>query len=667
MASISSQISLVDRMSSPLMNITSALDNMISTLQSVDSNINSSFDTVKIDSARRSLDLANAELDEMSQNLTETANKQNKLNREIQNGCNKMDSLTDSVVGMVAAYASFQGVSKLVEMSDTMALTRARLDLMNDGLQTTEELQDKIFAAAQRSRGAYQDMADIVSKLGLQAKEAFTSNDEMIAFSELLNKNFIVGGSDQTAQAAAMYQLTQAMASGKLQGDEYRSIIENAPLLAKSIEDYMVNVQGATGTMKEWAAEGLLTADVIKAAVFNSADDINKKFESMPMTWGQVWTGIMNEITYAMQPVLAFVNLLAQNWSILEPIVMGVVTALGLYIAALLVYKAITGISAIVAGVHAAATAMQTGATFAATAAQYGFNAALLACPLTWILLIIIAVIAAIYGIIAAINKVTGSTYSATGLIVGVLTTAIAFIWNLFLGLLDLVLGVVNYMVNPWIEFANFFANVFENPISSVIYLFQGLADNVLGVIEKIASALDFVFGSNMADTIAGWRSGLKDMADAAVEKYAPNENYEDVMSNLNLSAEGLGLKRWAYGDAWDAGYAFGEGIDDTVGGLFGGDALTGNTFDSLMNGVGDIADNTGSIADSMDITSEDLKYLKDLTERDAINRFTTAEIRIEQTNNNSINSEMDIDGIVNKLTVGVEEAMEKATEGVHY
>jgi len=664
MASISSQINLIDRMSSPLLNITNALDGVISSLQRVDSNINDSFDTGAIDSARRSLDLANKELDEMSQNLTETTNKQNKLNKEIQDGCNKMDSLTDGVVGMVAAYAGFQGISKMVEMSDTMALTTARLDLMNDGLQTTEELQNKIFAAAQRSRGAYQDMADVVSKLGLQAKDAFTSNDEMIAFSELLNKNFIVGGSDSTAQAAAMYQLTQAMASGKLQGDEYRSIIENAPLLAKSIEDYMVNVQGATGSMKDWASEGLLTADVIKAAVFNSADDINAKFESMPMTWGQVWTGIMNEITMAMKPVLSFVNLLAQNWSILEPIVMGVVTALGLYIAALLVYKTITGVSAIVAGVHAAATAMQTGATFAATAAQYGFNAALLACPLTWILLIIIAVIAAIYGIVAAINKVTGSTISATGIIVGALTTAVAFIWNLFLGLLDLILGIINYLVNPWIAFANFFGNLFNDPIGAIVHLFGDLADNVLGIVETIAKALDKVFGSNLASTVQGWRSGLDTMVENVANEYG-NGSYEKVANELNLSSESLGLKRWAYGDAWDAGYAFGEGIENTVGGFFG-DGL-GGTFDELTNGVSGINENTENISDSLDITSEDLKYLKDLAERDTINRFTTAEIRIEQTNNNNINSELDIDGVVNKLTIGVEEAMEKATEGVHY
>lgn len=665
MSGISSQIKLVDRMTSPLMSITSALDSVISSLQVVDTNINSSFDTTKINSARVSIDMANAELAEMTNNLNGASNKQDKLNKEIQEGCNNMDSLGDSVVGMVGAYAGFKGLGMLVELSDEMSQIEARLGNIVRAEETVEELQDKIFASAQRSRAEYQGMLDVVSKLGTQASKAFGSNDEIIAFAEILNKGFVLGGADPTAQAAAMYQLTQAMSSGRLQGDEYRSIIENAPLLAQAIEDYMRNVQGATGSMKEWAAEGLLTADVIKAAVFSASDEINAKFESMPMTWGQVWTGITNKLITATQPLLDLISLLAQNWSVLEPIVVGLTTALGLYIGALVLYKTITGAAALISAVQAAATMMQSGATLGATAAQYGFNAALLACPLTWIILLIIAVIAIIYAVIAAINKVTGKTISATGIIVGVLMTALAFVWNLFVAFIDLMLGMVNFLINPWIAFANFFGNLFNDPIGSIIRLFGDMADNILGILETIAKAIDKIFGSNLGGIVSGWRGTLNQKVEDFANEHG-NGTYEKIVDELNLDSSSLGLERWNYGDAWDYGYQMGEGIDDKVGKMFGDDSLIGNTFDDLMGNVGDINDNTSAISDSMDITSEDLKYLKDLAERDTINRFTTAEIRIEQTNNNTINSEMDIDGVVDRLTIGVNEAMMKAAEGVH-
>lgn len=657
MARISTAIELTDRISYPLFSITNALHSTINAFEDMQQSANNSFDSSKFNEAKTSIDSANASIIAMTENIRKSEHQQENFNDEVRKGSQQLDSMSNKVLGVVAAYASFRGVQKIVEISDAFVSTTARLDLMNDGLQTTEELQNKIFASAQRSRAAYQDTADTVSKLGIMAGKAFSSNDEIIKFAELMNKNFIVGGSGQTEQAAAMYQLTQAMSSGRLQGDEYRSIIENAPLLAKAIEDYMINVEGAKGSMKEWAADGKLTANVIKAALFNTADSVNQKFAKMPMTWGQVWTSVCNRVLKASEPLLEFISFLADNWSVLEPIVLGVATALGIYTVALITYNAVTGISALAASVHAAALAMETGATFAATAAQYGFNAALLACPITWILLIIIAVIAAIYGIIAAINKVTGSSYSATGIIVGALTTALAFIWNLFVGLFELVLGIINFLINPFIELANFIGNVFTNPISSIIYLFQGMADNVLGVIEKIASALDFVFGSNMADTVSGWRTGLKNMADAAVAEYAPNENYEKVMDNMNLSAEGLGLKRWDYGDAWNTGYGAGENFANTV---------SGGVDDLLNGGINDIAANTGKMSDSVSASEEDLKYLRDLAEQETVNKFTTAEIKVDMTNNNNISSNMDIDGVVDKLTIGVNEAMEKAAEGVH-
>ncbi len=649
--------------------------------------------------------------------IRDNVTEQGQFNRTIENGTQEANQLMNTIKGAVAAYATLQTAGKALELSDQLTSTTARLNMMNDGLQTTEDLQNMIFLSAERSRGAYQQTADAVSKLGLMAGDAFSSSEEIIAFTEQLNKQFTIAGTEAAGIDAAMLQLTQAMGSGILRGEEYNSILEQAPNIIQAIADYM---DVPKGQLKDMAAEGQITAEIVKNAMFAAADETNAKFNSMPQTFSQIWTSFENNALMAFQPVLQRLNALAnsadfqnfvngaiaamsivagvvlsifelvaaigsfasENWSILEPIIMGIVTALGLYYGAMLLYNTITGISAGITAakaaiekVHAAATMMQTGATFAATAAQYGFNAALLACPITWIIILIIAVIALFYAVIAIINKVAGTSISATGIICRALAAAGAFIWNLVLGALELVLGVINYLINPFIEIANFIGNVFTNPVSSIIYLFQGMADNVLGILQKIASALDFVFGSNMAATVQGWRDGLKSSADALVAEYAPNENYQDVMNNLDLSVEGLGLDRLAYGDAWDAGYNFGEGIDESIGSfdpssLFDTNVPGADAYSDLSDygsDISDIAGNTGDIKDSLDITEEDLKYLRDIAEQETINRFTTAEISVDMSGmQNTVNNNGDLDGFVSGLTDAVNEAIDTMAEGVH-
>ncbi len=723
MATIQTAIRLIDQVSSPMMHMTQAVNMTISAFESLQASAGGSIDGMDFDGVREQINAANMELNEVVENIQRSEDAQNDFNNSLNNGTKAASGLERKLLGAVAAYASIQGVQKLMNLSDTMAMSEARLSLIVDDGGTVQELEDKIFASAQRSRAAYQDTVDVISKLGLQAGKAFSGNDEIIAFQELMNKNFIIGGASAQAQSAAMYQLTQAMASGRLQGDEYRSIIENAPLLAGAIEDYMTNVQGATGSMKDWASEGLLTADVIKAALFSTADAVDARFEKMPMTFGQVWTSIQNKALFAFDPILKKLNEIANsdafnqvvdsvtsalvvvsgivigifelvaavggfiydNWSLIAPVVYGVAAALGIYAGYLavtngleLISKGIKIASAIASYFHAAATGTQASATAAATAAQYGLNTALLASPITWILIIIIAIIAALYGVVAIINKVTGSTISATGIIFGAFSTLGAFLWDLFLGLLDLVLGVINAMINPFIRIANFIGNIFTSPISSIIYLFQSMADGVLAILEKIASALDFVFGSKMADSVAGWRSGLKDMADAAVAEYAPNENYQNVIDELDLSAESLGLKRWAYSDAWDTGYSAGQKLDESIANfdpasLFNSSIPNvedyANTYDpsQLANTLGGIADDTGSIAGSVELSGEELKYIRDLAERDTVNRFTTAELHFNMGGvTNNVNNNTDLDGVVSYLEEKVGEALEAVAEGVH-
>lgn len=719
MGAVRSQLVINDGMTSALRRINKAMSLMIGNFEAVQRASGQSINTSNLNAARQEIGRANAQLDVMEQNYRAINDQQNNLNRGLNTGTKNAGGLLSKIKRVAAAYLGMKGITATVGLSDTMTSNRARLELIVDDGGSVAELEQKIYASAQRARAGFTETMATVSKLGLVAGKAFRSNDEIIAFQELVNKNFVVGGASATEQASAMYQLTQAMGSGRLQGDEYRSIIENAPLLAKSIEDYMHNVQGATGSMKEWAAEGLLTADVIKAAVFNSATEVEERFKQMPMTWSQVWTTAQNVATKALDPVLRKINelandkrvqgtvsgllnafavvanilftvfslvcsvyyFIADNWSWISPIIYGIGAALLFYLAATKGVALAQTIGTAITGAYTAATTflkigygVLTGNTAAASAAQFVYNSALLACPLTWILLIIIAVIAAIYAIIGAINKLTGSSISATGVIVGALSSAIAFIWNLVLGIFDLVLGVINYLINPFIEIANFIGNVFTNPVSSIIYLFQGMADKVLAILQKIASALDFVFGSNMADTVQGWRDGLKGKADALVAEYAPNENYQAIMGSLNLSAEGLGLKRWAYTDAWNSGYKLGENIEATVSDALtfdnltkGADIPTAEQFANMGANLDDIAGDTASLAGSSDKTTEELAYLRDIAEQEAINRFTTAEVKIDMTGmNNRIDSNMDLDGVISYLTEGFVDALSTAAEGVH-
>ena len=675
-------------------------------------NLNRAVDNMDVQAANEAYLRLSQTVGNTERYIRDNVDEQGRFNREIEEGTNEANELMQTIKGAVAAYATIQTLSAALNLSDQLTSTTARLNLMNDGLQTTQDLQNMIYLSAERARGSYQATADAVSKLGLMAGDAFSSSEEIIAFMEQVNKQFTIAGTEAAGIDAAMLQLTQAMGSGVLRGEEYNSILEQAPNIIQAIADYM---EVPKGQLKDMAAEGLITADIVKAAMFAAADDTNAKFEQMPKTFSQIWTSFQNTALMAFQPVLqrmneianseafqGFVNnaiealsmvagialeifdflvgvaeIVGENWSWLSPIIYGVAAALTVYYGAMLLYNAVTGISTAITAakafmekVHAASLAMETGATFAATAAQYGFNAALLACPITWIIILIIALIALFYAAVAAVNKFAGTSVSATGIICGAFMVALAFIGNIFVALWNLVVDVFVLIYNLVATVANFIGNVFTDPIGAVCRLFFDLADTVLGILQALASAIDAIFGSNLAGSVQGWRDSLGGWVDETFGKG------DEVMAKMN--ADDMKLGRFEYGAAWDAGYSFGEGIDESIANfdpssLFdtnvpgaGDYADLSNYGAGLAGDVGDIAGNTGAIKDSMDITEEDLKYLRDIAEQEAINRFTTAEITIEQTNHNTVSGKMDLDGVVDGLTGAVNEAVDIIAEGVH-
>ena len=656
MAGISTTLNVADRMSGPIFSIISAMDMMIDTMASVDIATSQGFDSESIDSTRRAIDLVNTEMHETYDAIHQNAQAQQEFNHTVQKGTVAVDSMADKITGMVSAYIGIQSLGKLINLSDEYTQTAARLNMINDGLQDTANLQDKIFTSAQNSRASYMDTADVVAKLALRAGDVWSSNEETIAFAETLNKAFVIAGASQEEMNSASLQLTQALGSGVLRGEELNAVFEAAPNIIQTIADYLdVDI----GAIREMASEGKITASVVKSAMLSAAEDIDNQFTNMPMTWQQVWVGAMNELLYASQPILETINWMAQNWSVLEPIILGVAGAIGIYAVALGVYKGINAATAISEAVRAAALMLQTGETFKATAAQTSFNAALLACPITWIIVAIIAIIAAIYAIIAAINKVTGSTYSATGFMMGCLFRAGADITNLFIGILNFVIGCGVELYNLIAVFANFFANVFNDPVGAIVNLFAGLFDFILGVVQAAAKAIDTVLGTDMSGAVAGFRDMVSDKVSDMIG--------EQTVVMEKLDAEDYQYQGIDTDKAFESGYNFGEGLEDKIGGFFGrgmdGFGINYGQFNDIPGGVEDIAKNT---KDTVDISDEELKYLHDLAERDVINRFTTAKIQVEMVNHNNVSSNMDLDGIVDYLVTEVDTAMEQAAEGVH-
>lgn len=645
--------------------------------------------------------------------IRDNVDEQGRFNQEISAGTQQANELTNTIKRAVAAYVSIQSVGKALNISDELVQTTSRLNMMNDGVQTTAELVNMVYAAAQDARGSFSQMADVVARFGNNAKDAFSSSEEVVAFADLIQKQMTIAGASTQEAANAELQLSQALGSGVLRGDELNSIFEQAPNLIQNIADYL---DVPIGKIREMAADGELSADVVKAAIFSAADDINSKFESMPMTWGQMWQSMQNTALIAFQPVLQRLNDLANseafqtfiqgaieamatlanillnvfdlavsigtfigdNWSIIAPIVYGIVAALTAYIAISAIVAAINGVMAIAEGVKAAAQMMATGATFAETAAQQGLNAALMACPLTWIIMLILALIVVIFAVCNAIAKMTGIANSGFGVITGGVNVVIQFFKNLGLTVANIALGIGNAIA----ALASNMMTAFHNAICSVQSWFYNLLSTALSVIEGICAALNKL--PFVEFDYSGISSAADDYAAKASEAAGNKEDYQSISDAFNEGFTTFDAFQdgWA-SDAFNAGAAWGDGVADKVSNfslsdVFGqtdipnvGDYTSGFS-DAIANsgvgdGIGNIDDNTGKIKDSLDITEEDLKYLRDIAEQEAINRFTTAEINVDMSGmQNTVNSGDDIDGFMTKLTDSVNEAVDNMTEGVH-
>lgn len=700
---------LNDGISGVLRKINTALNTTLNAFEQVQRASGRAVDTAQIQAARAALVEANREVDDMAEGYRRAAQQEEVLNKGLRNGTSAADGLLGKVKGIVATLAAGAGAKALLGLSDKLTSTTARLSFLVDDGGSVDELEQKIMASAQRSRAAYLDTASAIASMGANAGRAFESNDELIAFMEQVNKQFVIGGATAEGQSAAMLQLTQAMAAGALRGEELNSILENAPGIARAIESYM---GVAEGSIKSYAEEGLITADVVKNALLSVADETNAKFESMPMTWAQICTKMQNTALAAFEPVLTRLNQVANstqfntvidgainglamlasvatgvldllingasfvvdNWSWISPIVYGLV-------AAFIAYNAVALITNGINAAMAAALMMSTGVTFAQTAAQYGLNAALAACPIAWIVVAVIALVAAIYAACSAIAKFTGIANSGFGVIAGGINVVIQFFVNLGLTVANIALGIWNALG----ACAQNIGIAFSNVISGVQSWFYNLLSTALTVVAGICEALNKL--PFVEFDYSGITNAASDYASKAAEA---SGNIKDFVSVGDAFSEGMStFDTWQSGwvsDAFNAGANWGDGVasgvSDAVSGLFdmdlgaatdygAGGLGTGGygdfAMDDLLGNTGQTAANTGAAADALSTSTEELEYLRDIAERDAINRFTTAEVKIDMTGmQNRIEGGADLDGVISTLTDGFTEALLTAAEGVH-
>lgn len=598
-----------------------------------------------------------------------------------------LDSIAGSISGAVA-------------LADEYTSLNARLELVAGSQSNVAALNDMIYESAQRARGGYMDMAKAVASLSVNARDAFPDPRKTVQFMEGMQKLFVIGGASKENQQFAMLQLQQALASGRLQGDEFRSITENAPILQDMIAKTM---KVSRGELKQLSAQGEITADIIKRAIFENMDEINDKFESMPKRWSDHFTDFKNVVLKSFAPIAERINRLANSegvrfmFSMLKngiksimPVLYAVIggvekfvnmftagistvasfvqnhsllmqmalIALGGYLAFVgtmaLVAAGQMALAAISTAAKTAADWLETAALIALTVAQEGLNAALYACPLTWIVGAIIAVIAVLYAAVAAVNYFAGTSISATGIIFGAFMWLFSSIWNM-----------IAFTVNMFVSLAEFIGNVFVDPLNATYNLFADIWNGVVDLVGQAVAAI-----VDMIAQIPGM-SKLGISTDFSAESLKMERR--EISGGYDFSGYKMKTLDPANEMAW--GYNIGAGIGDSIS-----DALQmpeiaapGYNAKDIADNTANTADNTGKgakdakrAADALDSTADDLAFLREAAEREAVNKYTTATIHIDvggvtagDTGGN------DFDGVLRRLNDVLIESVENGAEAV--
>lgn len=706
MAQINASINLMNGMTQPLMNIVNSVNNVISTLRAVN-NANINIDTSSLQASQNLLNQTSADLlrwqQELENQIRENGDEAGRLNNRFREGGGPLEGLIARAKRLALTLGGITFGKKLLGLSDEITTMNARVNIMAKANEDPEDIKRALFESAQRSRADYFATANAAATMGITAKDTFGSSKEVISFMELANKQFTIAGTEGAAKEGAMLQLQQAMSMGVLRGQEFRSVQQGMPTMI----DYLAKHLGKTkAQIKEMADQGKLTASVVKAAMFGAADDINKKFESMPKTLGQIGTSIKNTFIKNFEPVSEklskmfnsesfknFVDTISMGINISILVIGGLISAVAgvvnwirkysSYIIpvlaivtagfvqlkwAVIASTAATIKDTIAKGVNAAATlgltavyalyngavalatlatGIMTGSTAALTVGIKGLSAAFLACPVVWIALAIMGVVYAIYKLVEWLNKTKGMSLSTFGVITGAIAYFVTSTFNLLKVFANNIMFTISIIYNNFATFAEFLANLFNDPVTAVKNLFLDLGENIIKILTTVSGVIDKVLGTNLS-------SGLNDFQDKL-----------NTWRNENVKENKIKIPRMnpEYFQLSDPKEAFKNAHDKTV-------EIANNIKGSLNLGVTNdylktIAGNTRKTNSTLDLTKEELKYLRDVAEQEVINRYTTASINNNNTFNNNINSEMDVDGVVSKFYNRLAEAASTVAEGV--
>ena len=621
-----------DGMTSKLRKITTALSRTNRALEVTDSLSDQVNPGANFDRASSAVSRASGQVDNFNR-------KQQQVQKEAKGVANAWGSVKKYIGSALAAIS----VQKIIDLADIMTTTRARIDLMNDGLQTTDELQSMIMASANRSRAAYQTTADAVSKMGIMAKDAFGNNAELIQFTELINKQFTIAGTSAAGVDAAMLQLTQAMSSGVLRGEELNSIFEQAPTIIQTIADYL---GVPIGQIRAMAAEGQITSTIVKNAMLSSADEINAKFNAMPMTFAQVWTLAKNIALEAFGPVIQAIGAGAQwiyeNWSTIAPIFWGLAGA---------------------AIAYAVALGIQTAATWIANGAAKAFFVTLLSNPLFWIALAVGVVIAALYKMIQAV----GGVKNAWEICKAALVVAWTALKVAFFAVYNWIANLIDKLKLCWQKAGTAIANFMGDMKVSVLTVLQNMINGAIGIINDFISLLNKIPGVNIslieqvtfATTAAAENEAAKQARADALNQYEADIKAAQAERDATYSAAKQELadataqlsETYANARAEAAQANSDAGVSDW------------NT-DQYDVGNVDSVGSVGSIESDVNIADEDLKFLRDVAEMRYVQNFVTLTPTVAV--DAQISEKVDVDEVVTKIEKKLEDEFTAAAEGVY-
>ena len=696
MFSVDSQLLNLEHFNSVFERIDTMLPRVLTNFERIRSTSRNVFDVENANSAQKAYQRVAETLDQVNSQIHTSLEKSDIFSSGIHEGISGFDALYDKLQNLVREYATLENLKKATILSDTFTNDTVQISFLLDDQESVSKLNDAILEMAQEVRSPYVDLFQVITKIGLMTDGTFSNLGEIMSFTKLLNKSILLSGNSTEDQKRILDQMIQTLSSGNLSESDLFFYLEKMPDLMSTIETYFES-SNITGTLKDWASQGLITSDIIKNALFSASDSINEKFSKLPATWEQIGNKIKNIALESFIPVLEKLNELANSgrFDLFFDRLSTLLKHLSSF-AILIIDRIVDGIiwigdnmdwlGPLITQVATAFLAFKVIDIVSAMATRF---TSLLSNKFFVIFLVILLVIAGIYLLIKAINDITGESISATGLILGLAFAFTAGINNIVAAFWNFLVDIAELIWNLLVDVGNFLGNCFNDPIGSLAHLLTDFADFVLGLLQSLANAFDTLFGTNTAATIQGWRDALEDWADTTLSPQIEYWSKQDL-SDIKLTA-------WNVSDAWNSGYALGEEFDRKFSKFFTSNVGLGAgrtqkedyfnfDWDSIdPNGLldtvqdtsspgaydtgslGAISGDTAAIRENTARSEEDLSLLREIAEREAINRFTTAEVKVDMTGmNNTIHSDMDIDGFITVFTDRFAEALTATAEGVH-